>query len=256
MEVIMSNRPTIFPYRKGGPYANGHIPTYRRASCSVATCYRSISWADLTKGGAADSVVAEGMRKRNWFIDMENEKHICAQCRGLPVLKGPYPPTAKTPNAEAPTMFFKSKSKPTVTPSTYTTSTTYTPPPVKEDTPTSVSVTPTPVEAETNLAAPTPLELRRIRALLDNNYDLHGQRYRAGFTDATLAAVVGVPEHWVLIERELAYGPAESPESEAEAQVRMLNELVEQARHHAEEANAALQLVEEKVEAIKKLRPS
>lgn len=236
MEVIMSNHPTIFPYRKGGPYVNGYTPVYRRAACS--TCRRSISWADLTKGGAADSVVAAGMRKRNWFIDEVNERHICAQCRGLPALKGPHPPTAKTPNAEVPTMFFKSKPK---TP----------------EVPMSDVVTPTPVEAGVPLTVhPTPLELRRIRALLDNNYDLDGQRYREPFTDATLAAVVGVAKEWVTIERELAYGPAESPESEAEAQMRMLNELVEQARHHAEEANAALQLVEEKVEAVKKLRPS
>ena len=235
MEVIMSNSPTIFPYRKGGPYVNGHIPIYRRASCSVASCHRSISWPDLTKGGAADSVVAAGMRQRNWFIDLENERHICAQCQGLPALKGPYPPTAKTPKTEVPVMFFKPKPK-------------------TQEAPTSVSVTPTPVEAgaPTPPAPPTPAELRRIRHLLDDVYELEGQRYRKDYSDRTIALIAIVPEHWVTIEREIAYGPAGSPESEAEVQVRMLDELVEQARLHAEEANAALQLVEEKVDAIKK----
>ena len=227
----MSNSPTIFPYRKGGPYVNGHIPIYRRASCSVASCHRSISWPDLTKGGAADSVVAAGMRQRNWFIDLENERHICAQCQGLPALKGPYPPTAKTPKTEVPNMFFKPKPK-------------------NPEAPTSVSVAPTPIEV--NFTAPTPSELRTIRKLLDDVYDLEGQRYREDYSDRTVALIANVPEHWVTIERELAYGPAGSPETEAEAQVRMLDGLVKQARYHAEEAEAVFQLVEEKVDAIKK----
>jgi hypothetical protein len=165
------------------------------------------------------------MEQLNWFIDPENERHICARCRGLPALKGPHPPTAKTPKTEVPVMFFKSKPK--FEPKT-------------QEAPTSDVATPTPVEVERNLAAPTPLELRRIRHLLDGRYDLEGQRYKESYTDAILALTLGVPEHWVLIERELAYGPAESPESETEAQVRMLNELIAQVHDHAEEANAAV----------------
>lgn len=242
METTVNRQPTMFPCVKGKSDKFGFTPTYRRAECSK--CPRTISWVDTTKNGATDHIVALNLRKRRWHIDEENEQHICAKCQGLLVVKGRRYYYMKTPNAEVPAMFFKSKSEPKT-----------------PEVPTSDVATPTPVELETKLETkletsltvhPTPLELRRIRALLDNNYDLEGQRYRAGFTDATLAAVVGVAKEWVTSERELAYGPVESPESEAEAQVRMLNELVAQASYHAEEANAALQLVEEKVAALKK----
>jgi len=229
----MSNNLTIFPFRKGKPDKFGFTPMYRRAQCSK--CLTTTSYVDTTKNGATDHIVALNLRKRKWIIDEQDEQHVCTKCQGLPATLGRRYSYMKPPKTEAPAMFFKSKPKPNI-----------------EETPTSDIVTPTPVEVERNLAAPTPAELRRIRHLLDDLYDLEGQRYKESYTDATLAVVVGVPEHWVLIERELAYGPAESPESEEEAQVRMLNELVAQARYHAEEANAALQLVEEKVDAIKK----
>jgi hypothetical protein len=231
METIVTIQPTMFPFVKGKSDKYGFTPTYRRAECSK--CPVTISWVDTTKNGATDHIVALNLRKRKWHIDEENEQHICAKCQGLPVVKGRRYYYMKTPKTEVPAMFFKSKPKPNV-----------------EETPTSDIVTPTPVEVE--ITAPTPLQLRQIRNLLDDLYDLEGQRYKESYTDATLAFAVGVPEDWVMVERELAYGPAESPESEEEAQVRMLNELVEQARHHAEEANAALQLVEEKVAALKK----
>jgi len=122
-----------------------------------------------------------------------------------------------------------------------------------QEVPTGDVVTPTPVEAEvSSIVHPTPAELRMIRKLLDDVYELKGQCYRADYSDRAIALIANVAEEWVTIERELAYGPAGDPESETEAQVRMLNELVDQARHHAEEAEAALQLVEEKVNAIKK----
>jgi len=235
METIVTIQPTIFPFVKGKSDKYGFTPTYRRAECSK--CPVTISWVDTTKNGATDHIVALNLRKRKWHIDEENEQHICAKCQGLPVVKGRRYYYMKTPKTEVPAMFFKSKPKPK---------------PNVEETPTSVTVTPTPVEVERNLAAPTPAQLRQIRGLLNEVYDLVGQRYLTSFTDEWVAYVANVPEHWVLIERELAYGPAESPESETEAQVRMLNGLVEQARHHAEEANAALQLVEEKVAALKK----
>jgi len=233
METIVNKKFTMFPFRRGKPDKYGFRPTYRRAQCSK--CEKTTSYVDTTKNGATDHIVALNLRKRKWHIDEENQQHICATCRGLPIVLGPRYAYMKTPNAEVPAMFFKSKPKPNV-----------------EETPTSVTVTPTPVEVERNLAAPTPAQLRQIRGQLNEVYDLVGQRYLASFTDEWVAYVANVPEHWVLIERELAYGPAESPESETEAQVRMLNGLVEQARHHAEEANAALQLVEEKVAALKK----
>lgn len=234
METIVNIQPTMFPFVKGKSDKYGFTPTYRRAECSK--CPVTISWVDTTKNGATDHIVALNLRKRKWHIDEENEQHICAKCQGLPVVKGRRYYYMKTPKTEVPAMFFKSKLKPNV-----------------EETPTSVTVTPTPVEAGgSSIVHPTPAELRRIRHLLDDLYDLEGQRYKKSYTDATLAAVVGVPEDWVMVERELAYGPVESSESEEEAQVRMLNELVDQARHHAEEAEAVLQLVEEKVAALKK----
>lgn len=224
----------MFPFVKGKSDKYGFTPTYRRAECSK--CPVTISWVDTTKNGATDHIVALNLRKRKWHIDEENEQHICAKCQGLPVVKGRRYYYMKTPKTEVPAMFFKSKPKPNV-----------------EETPTSVTVTPTPVEAGvSSIVYPTPAELRTIRKLLDDVYELKGQCYRADYSDRAIALIANVAEEWVTIERELAYGPAGSPETEAEAQVRILNELVDQARHHAEEAEAVLQLVEEKVAALKK----